>query len=498
MHERGKQFSTSSPRTKHPRQNINTEKNDHVIGATERQDLASSEYASNSANATTLPPIITRSRQTLVNSISEDKTTTATIQTIIPGNEPGRSVNKDLDKTSVSPYSFEHRPADSAMNSMNITPTSFTNPVDNDSIRANMGNFLDSTSFSHSVKQPTSATFGPLEKSTSPPPVTLENAPKQTTVSFLGKATSLPPIIFKHDPVIVMTSSLEETTTLPPITFDDNSQPSSDLTTAHPPIIFEHGNNQQTENSLYKTASLPPIFIDIDQNMPTTFFSDKTTYPPVVTEHEKILTGMNSSTQRQHIVTTTSQVLSSRSDVENLSQKVKPGGKIPVATKLFNPESLDLNDSNLISGAINVQEMSTRKDKSPKIVESLMSGGVVKLPFKTNSNFRFLFSSDPKVRRAKSEINEIHNRKEEAPNIPNSNKVKMSEKEFIDNNTSYKSMQKVSNIFTEKPKSPELFRTIRLPTHSTKSFIQRRKDLSKKPKRRLDLTEFGEKRLKFK
>lgn len=66
-----------------------------------------------------------------------------------------------------------------------------------------------------------------------------------------------------------------------------------------------------------------------------------------------------------------------------------------IPRKLFNP-SINKLRSNLDSNQTSTHIKSSNNG-STKVVESLMTGGVIRLPLKTNSNFRFLFSSNPVV-----------------------------------------------------------------------------------------------------
>lgn len=66
---------------------------------------------------------------------------------------------------------------------------------------------------------------------------------------------------------------------------------------------------------------------------------------------------------------------------------------IPVPRKLFNP-SINKEHSNL-AGNQTPSYIKSSDNGSTKVVESLMAGGMIRLPLKTNSNFRFLFSSNP-------------------------------------------------------------------------------------------------------
>lgn len=69
------------------------------------------------------------------------------------------------------------------------------------------------------------------------------------------------------------------------------------------------------------------------------------------------------------------------------------------ATQLFDPSKTPIHSPTGASvGSVNTLAANTSAESMPseKVVESLMVGGVMRLPFRTNSNFKFLFSSDSK------------------------------------------------------------------------------------------------------
>ncbi|XP_045201069.2 uncharacterized protein LOC123554787 [Mercenaria mercenaria] len=257
--------------------------------------------------------------------------------------------------------------------------------------------------------------------------------------------------------------------------------------TTLPPIILPH-------------VTEPTVAVNVSDNGKY-LYETTTTSAEVTSLYE--FAGTFETTSRQSDVKTLA-IQDSTRDSNGLKSTVKPNDKqswqkTPVATKLFNPESINVKDTFVTENG-NIEVQNERRNKSPKIVESLMAGGVMKLPFKTNSNFRFLFSSDSKVKTTNQKVFKKPGAVVKKKAVTDGRRFNELDNNYNANfntqNDKFSGLE-TSQLYTEKPKSPDLFRTLRIPTSSTKSFMQRKAELPKKPKRTIDVTEFGDQSLIF-
>ncbi|XP_060584280.1 uncharacterized protein LOC132740405 [Ruditapes philippinarum] len=277
--------------------------------------------------------------------------------------------------------------------------------------------------------------------------------------------------------VTILPSNFENPTTLPPIIMPKETEPAIILNS-------EHLKTYETSTGMEATTVLLDETTKIPETTSTTVTVQRSDGPIFKT---------------QDSVTDFRSFTSTETPKDKVPWLIEP---VPVVTKLFNPVPVDIAN-NIFNGSSRIGLPNIRpplkQKESPKIVESLMAGGVMKLPFKTNSNFRFLFSSDSKMKPVKQNILsspgvEI---KVKSDNAMDASNTDINNKAFNSQNIKY-SRTEVLDLFTERPKSLKILRTLRAPTSSTKSVVQRKADLQKNPKRAIDVTEFGTQRLVLK